>query len=202
MPKILLQFAHPLLEKSRVQREMIRQAQLAKGVTINDLYEWYPDFDIDIGREQSLLLAHDIIIFQHPLYWYSSPAIVKQWFDLVLEHGWAYGSRGDRLKGKWMMNALSCGGSEQAYQPEGRNRYTIAQMLAPIEQTARLCHMEYLPPFVVYGTHRLTDTDIEMHCLQYGQVLNALQGGRIQPHEWQGLANINSLCPVPEPFQS
>ncbi len=202
MAKILVQFAHPLLEKSRVQKLMIRQARLSPDVTINDLYEHYPDFDIDIKREQELLLSHDIIVLQHPFYWYSTPAIIKQWFDLVLEHGWAYGSGGNNLKGKWLMNALSCGGSEQAYQPEGRNRFTIRQMLAPVDQTARLCQMEFLPPFVVYGTHKLQETDIELHALQYGQILTALQAGRIQPEEWKTLELINALCPIPEIIQS
>ncbi len=198
MAKVLIQFAHPLLEKSRVQIQLLRQAKLIKGITINDLYEYYPDFDVQVAREQQLLLSHDFIILQFPFYWYSSPSMLKQWFDLVLEHGWAYGTKGDKLKGKWLMCAISCGGSEQAYQPDGRNRYTIRQMLAPVEQTARLCQMEFLPPFVVYGTHKLQDSDIDMHALQYAQVINALQANRIQPEEWQQVEIMNQLCPIPE----
>lgn len=202
MAKILVQFAHPLLEKSRIHTRMLSHLKAVPGITFNDLYEHYPDFDIDIKREQQLLLQHDIIIFQHPFYWYSTPAIIKQWFDLVLEHGWAYGRTGDKLKGKWMLNALSCGGSHQAYQPTGRNRFTIRQMLAPIEQTARLCQMEYLPPFVVYGTHKLDQADIEQHALQYAQILAAIKENRIQPNEWQQVEDLNALCPVPEIFKS
>jgi len=202
MAKILLQFAHPLLEKSRVQKLMLKQARLIPGITINDLYEQYPDFDIDIKREQRLLLDHDIIIFQHPFYWYSTPAIIKQWLDLVLEHGWAYGGKGDNLKGKMMMQAISGGGSEQAYQPEGRNRFTIRQMLAPMDQTANLCKMEYLPPFVVYGTHKLQEADIEQYALEYGQVLSALKADRIDAAEWKSIQIINELCPIPESFKS
>lgn len=202
MARVLVQFAHPLLEKSRVQKQMIKQAQLVKGVTINDLYERYPEFDIDVKREQRLLLAHDIIIFQHPFYWYSTPAIIKQWLDLVLEHGWAYGTKGDNLKGKLVMQAISCGGSEMAYQPEGRNRFTIRQMLAPMDQTAKLCQLEYLPPFVVFGTHKLQDADIEQYALEYGQVLSALNADRIQPEEWKSVQLMNELCPIPESFQS
>jgi glutathione-regulated potassium-efflux system ancillary protein KefG len=202
MARVLVQFAHPLLEKSRVQKQMLKQAQLVKGVTINDLYERYPEFDIDVKREQRLLLAHDIIILQHPFYWYSTPAIVKQWLDLVLEHGWAYGTKGDKLKGKLFMQAISCGGSEQAYLSEGRNRFTIRQMLAPMDQTAQLCQMEFLPPFVVYGTHKLQDADIEQHALEYGQVLSALNADRIQPEEWKSVQVMNELCPIPESFQS
>ena len=85
MARVLILFAHPVLEKSRVQSELLAQASTVQGITINDLYQSYPDFDIDVEREKDLLLSHDIIIWQHPLYWYSSPAILKQWQDLVLE---------------------------------------------------------------------------------------------------------------------
>ncbi len=198
MAKILVQLAHPLLEKSRVQKKMLQHAKMVKGVTFNDLYEHYPDFDIDIKREQQLLLSHDIIIFQHPFYWYSGPAMIKQWLDLVLEHGWAYGKNGKQLQGKSLMVAISCGGSEKSYSAEGRNRFSIRQMLAPMEQTAGLCLMQYLPPYVVFGTHRLQDAEIELHALQYTQILTALKADLIQPGEWQPATLMNELYPIPE----
>ena len=102
------------------------------------IYEHYFDFDIDIGREKKLLLGHDIIIFHHPFFWYSTPALIKQWQDLVLEHGWAYGSKGTALVGKKMMNIITTGGSSQAYTKESLNRHTIREFLIPIEQTAKL----------------------------------------------------------------
>ena len=86
-------------------------------------------------------------IFQHPFYWYSSPALVKEWIDLVLEHGFAYGQSGRALEGKIMMNAITTGGPDEAYQKGGYNRFTIREFLAPFDQTARLCQMRYLAPF-------------------------------------------------------
>ena len=41
-----------------------------------------------------------MIVFQHPVYWYSSPAILKEYQDLVLEYGFAYGHDGHALDGK------------------------------------------------------------------------------------------------------
>src|SRR3954451_16903918 len=109
MNKILVLFAHPALEKSRVHTVLLKSINNIEGITINDLYEQYPDFDIDIQKEQELLLTHDIIVWQHPFYWYSAPAILKQWQDLVLQHGWAYGRNGNNLKGKSVFNALTSG---------------------------------------------------------------------------------------------
>jgi glutathione-regulated potassium-efflux system ancillary protein KefG len=202
MAKLLVLFAHPALEKSRVHSKMLKHIQHLPGVSFHDLYETYPDLDIDVEKEKQLLLAHDVIIWQHPFYWYSSPAIIKQWMDLVLEHNWAYGTHGKMLVGKRIFNAISSGGGKQAYSPTGRNRYTIQQLLAPFEQTAMLCGMKYLPPFVVHGTHQLADADIEFHTVQYEQLLVALANDRISEEEYKAVGYLNELYPIPEKIQS
>ncbi|MHC5048843.1 MAG: NAD(P)H-dependent oxidoreductase, partial [Planctomycetota bacterium] len=102
--RILVLFAHPAFEKSRVNRRLVGAIEQLEGVTVNDLYESYPDFDVDVEREQELLVAHEVLVLQHPLYWYSAPALLKEWIDLVLEHGWAYGAGGDALLGKKAMS--------------------------------------------------------------------------------------------------
>jgi glutathione-regulated potassium-efflux system ancillary protein KefG len=174
MAKMLLLFAHPALEKSRVHRRLIREIPQLPQVTFNDLYEHYPDFMIDVKREQELLLAHDLIVLQHPMFWYSAPALVKQWMDLVLEHGWAYGSKGNALQSKRMFSLISTGGTEAAYQHGGYNRHTIRELLLPIEQSFRLCKMQVLPPYIIHGTHRMTDDDIRQACQRYRQLLQSL----------------------------
>jgi len=176
---VLILFAHPAFEKSRVNRRLASAVRDLDGVTFNDLYEAYPDFDIDVDREQKLLLEHDLIVLHHPFYWYSTPAILKEWQDLVLEHGWAYGAGGTALNGKTMMNVTTTGGSEEAYCAEGHNCYTIPEFLRPIKQTARLCGMDYLPPFIVYGTHSLGDDEIRAHAEEYRRAIEALRDGRI-----------------------
>jgi glutathione-regulated potassium-efflux system ancillary protein KefG len=190
--RILVLFAHPALERSRVQRQLAAAIRDLPGVTFHDLYEAYPDFDVDVPREQGLLLAHDLVIVQHPFYWYSTPALVKQWEDLVLEHGWAYGTGGIALRGKRWLSAISTGGREEAYQRDGHNRFTIRELLAPLEQTARLCGMDFLPPFVVHGTHRLTSTDIAAAAGEYRAVVEALRDDRLDLDAARQLPRINS----------
>jgi len=177
--RVLVILAHPALERSRVNRRLAAEAREVAGVTFHDLYEAYPDFDVDVRREQQLLGGHDVAVLQHPFYWYSTPALVKQWEDLVLEHGWAYGTGGTALRGKWWLSALTTGGRESAYRPDGLNRFTIRQLLAPLEQTARLCGMEFLPPFVVHGTHRLEPADIDEAARQYRLGLEAIRDERL-----------------------
>jgi glutathione-regulated potassium-efflux system ancillary protein KefG len=175
--RVLILFAHPALQKSRVNRILIEGVRELDGVTVHDLYEAYPDFDIDVAREQRLLSTHDLIVFHHPFFWYSTPAILKEWQDLVLEHGWAYGSQGNALRGKSMLSVLTTGGREVAYQPDGYNRFTIRELLRPIEQTAYLCGMDYLPPFVVHGTHRMTGPEMRDHARDYRKTIVALRDG-------------------------
>jgi glutathione-regulated potassium-efflux system ancillary protein KefG len=202
MSKLLVLFAHPALEKSRVHARMIRRIQRLDGLTFHDLYEIYPDFDIDVKKEQELLLKHDVIILQHPFYWYSGPAMIKQWQDLVLEHGWAYGKNGNMLAGKKMFNAISSGGSRDTYAVAGGNRFTIPQLLAPFEQTVTLCKMQYLPPFVLHSTHRITNADLDLKAVQYEQLLTALINDLVTESEWKNVTYLNELFPIPETSQS
>jgi len=121
--RILVLFAHPAFHRSRINRRLIASIRDLENVTINDLYEEYPDFYINVKREQQLLIEHDIIIFQHPFYWYSSPAILKQWEDLVLEFGFAYGPGGTKLQEKLVLSAITAGGPLSAYQRDGYNYF-------------------------------------------------------------------------------
>jgi glutathione-regulated potassium-efflux system ancillary protein KefG len=180
MRRVLVLFAHPVLERSRVNRRLVDAIRGMDGVTIHDLYEQYPTFSIDVEREQALLLEHDILVFQHPFYWYSTPAIMKEWQDLVLEHGWAYGHGGTKLSGKITLNAITTGGPASAYQSGGYNRFTVRQLITPYEQTANLCGMRFLAPFVVHAALKVAlDDDIEPRRIAYRQLVEALRDDRI-----------------------
>ncbi len=190
--KVLILFAHPALERSRINVRLAAAVQDLTDVTFHDLYQRYPDFDIDVAREQELLEGHDIVVLQHPFYWYSTPALIKEWEDLVLEYGWAYGSGGDALDGKTLLNAISAGGPEEAYCRVGRNRYTVRELLAPIEQTALLCGMDYLPPFVVHGTHTLDDEAIARHAADFRRVIEALRDDALDRDAIRDAVRLNA----------
>jgi len=175
MRRILVLFAHPALEKSRVNRRLGAAASELEGVTFHDLYEVYPDFDVDIRREQELLVEHDVVVLQHPFFWYSMPPLLKQWIDLVLEHGWAYGSEGTALVGKRVMSAISTGGGAEEYRREGHNRFTMRELLAPVEQTFALCGMEYLEPWVLHGAHGMSRSEIDEFAHRYRRALESLR---------------------------
>lgn len=176
MPKkILILFAHPLFEKSNANDALVRYIPNSPNITFHDLYQEYPEFDIDMKREQELLWNHDIIIWHHPMYWYSCPPLLKQWIDIVLEHGWAYGKDGYALKDKLLLQCITTGGRKENYCSTGRDRFTIPQLLEPFNQTARVCRMIYLPPFVVHGTNSMNEQEYRENGILYGKVLNYLE---------------------------
>jgi glutathione-regulated potassium-efflux system ancillary protein KefG len=195
--RTLIIFAHPRLEKSKINKLLLSRIRPSSALSFIDLYETYPDFNIDIEKEKELLQQHDVIIWQHPFYWYSCPPLLKQWIDLVLEFEWAYGPGGDALQGKYIFNSITTGGAAEAYQHEGRNRFTIREYLHPFDQTARLCNMHYLPPFAVQGTHRLSNEILNAYADQYGQLLDLLVNDGIDLEAAKKAAFMNDiLAPI------
>lgn len=179
--KVLVLFAHPRPDRSEVNRPLFDTARSIAGVDAVDLYAEYPDFGIDVLKEQRRLLTHDVIIFQHPFYWYSAPAIVKEWQDLVLEHGFAYGHDGHALNGKITMNAITTGGRHDAYSAGGFNHIELRSLLAPFEKTADLCRMRYLAPFTLFGAGRAVEEGrLDTHVAAYGDLLKALVSDRLK----------------------
>ena len=179
MASLIVYYAHPGHKYSHVNRHMARAASNVAGITFVDLYRDYPRFDIDVNVEQQRLLEHDAILFQFPMFWYSTPSIIKEWQDLVLEHGFAYGSGGDRLAGKNLMLAVTGAGPEDAYAHEGYQHYPIRTFLTPFEQTARLCKMWFTAPYVLYGSLKApAEGLVDPHVHGYRRLLEAIRDDR------------------------
>ena len=191
MNRILILFAHPRFEKSRASRALLKEVGQLPEVTLNDLYEKYADFNIDIEAEKALLAAHQIIVWHHPFYMYGAPALLKQWIDLVLEYGWAHGRGGEALKGRIIFTALTSGGTREAYGANGYNRFTLAEFLRPFEQTAVRCKMVYLPPFAVQGTHLLTDDALARHAAHYRMLMERLIRGDFRVEDMMRFPFLN-----------
>jgi putative NADPH-quinone reductase len=154
----------------------LEAAQKIEGIEVVDLYEEYPRFNIDIDLEQQKLLGHDLALIQCPLFWYSTPSLVKAWQDLVLEQCFAYGHGGDRLQGKRLMFALTAAGSAKAYTEQGYQHYPLRTFLTPVEQTARLSKMGVVPPYVLFDSLKAPNSDApKKHVEGYAELLKALR---------------------------
>jgi len=162
VPRILLLFVHPFPHRSRVNLRLLDGVRDLPGVEVCDLYEHYPDFHIDIEMEQQNLREIDLLVVQHPIYWYSAPAILKQWQDTVLEYGFAFGSGGNALRGKDWLSVVSAGQHSDSYHRDGHNRRSVAELLYPYECSANHCGMRYMEPIVVHNAHQVSDGELEV----------------------------------------
>lgn len=167
----LLIVAHPYLEKSRANRAVVQAVQDVPRITVRRLYDLYPYFNLDVAAEQELLLRHDLIVMQHPLYWYSMPALLKLWVDEVLQSGWAYGPGGDQLRGKQFLLSITAGGAKQGYSPEGSNRFDMETLLSPWNQTVHLCHMKWHTPKILHASIHASAEQLQAHALDVRQAL-------------------------------
>ncbi|RTE11645.1 NAD(P)H-dependent oxidoreductase [Paenibacillus whitsoniae] len=184
--KTLIIVAHPNLPQSRINRTWTEALRRLPNLTVHVLYEEYPDHRIDVAREQALLDGHDRIIFQYPLYWYSTPPLLKIWMDEVLEFGWAFGPGGDHLKGKEIGIAISTSGTAASYQPGGYNLFTIRDIAKPVEALANYVSARYLPPFAHHDANHATDEQISESTAAYISHLES-----VRHFQTPGLVTIN-----------
>ncbi|MDI1258333.1 NAD(P)H-dependent oxidoreductase [Aquabacterium sp.] len=191
-PSILVLAAHPDLRHSRVNRALMHAGQSLANVTVRDLYALYPDHVIDVPAEQALAEQADLIVWQHPIHWYSMPPLMKLWLDDVLTLGWAYGHGGNALRGKDLWLVTTTGGTPEAYSPQGYNRYFFDAFLPPYEQTAALCGLRFLPPLVLHGAHAVSRQEFEAHVQVYLDRLSTYP-------QWPEMADLDAcpLCEVP-----
>lgn len=151
--KTLVIVVHPHIEKSLINKRWIEELnKYSEKYTVHQLYQAYPDEKIDILKEQELVESYDKIVFQFPFYWFSSPPLLKKWFDDVLLYGWAYGSKsGYKVGGKKISLAITAGIDEEGYSSSGKYKYTMKELTTPFELTFDYVKADYKEPFVFYG---------------------------------------------------
>lgn len=128
-----------------------------------------PNFNIDIAAEQDALARADLIIWQHPMQWYSTPPLLKLWMDKVLSHGWAYGHGGTALHGKQLLWAVTTGGGENHFDIGSHPGFDVLSQ--PLQATALYCGLKWLPPFAMHCTFICDDETLQAQARHYKQRL-------------------------------
>ncbi len=162
---ITILYAHPYSRRSNSTKALLAAVQQLSQVHVRNLYEMYPDFHIDVEAEQSALNKARTLVLLHPLFWYHMPALLSLWCEKVLSFGWAYGldaggNQARALAGKRMMWAISVGGTADSFTEENGEHYSLAQLAAPIRQSALLCGLNWLTPYTLYNAITLGPTDL------------------------------------------
>lgn len=182
---VYIVYAHPYPAQSRANRALLEAVRRLPGVDVCMLYDRYPDFDIDVAAEQAALSRARLVVWMHPVFWYSVPGLLKHWFDQVLTAGWAYGD-GAALRGKDCLWVATTGGGASAYAAAGAHLRPFAEFVAPVEATALFCGMNWLPPFVLHGATEADTSTLTAHAERLRQRLAdwiAGQPGRVDPAE-------------------
>ena len=175
---ICLIYAHPYPDRSRGNRVLLSAVRELPGLELRSLYDLYPDFGIDAAEEQAALRRADVIVLQHPLYWYSVPGLLKHWFDKVLTRGFAYGPGGRELLNKRCLWVTTTGGEPDDYAHGSEHARPFADYVPVIEQTARFCGMRWEEPLIIHGVHRVSEHTLDEIARDYRGRLAALSHAR------------------------
>lgn len=169
--KSIVFFAHPNFSSSRLNKRLIEEVRKFPEISIKDLYQSYGTLaftsPFDPAPDQKLIEEYDRIILQFPFYWYSTPPLLKYWIDGILTSGWAYSTPSPKTEGKELLVAITTGGKESDYKPNGYNNYYTTDFLTPFIQTAKLCKMSFGGSFFVQGANVITDTQLQEKAEQY-----------------------------------
>ena len=163
--KILIIYSHTGYSGKFTNKTIINALKSLDNVIVNELDSNPEGLKFDILKEQELLINADVIMFQFPLYWYSTPHTLKKWMDEVLQYGFAYGSEGNKLLNKHFFCSITTGGPENSYRAGSFNNYSMSELLKPLQQTANLCKMLYQPYQAFYDAPNLQvglDKDVKI----------------------------------------
>jgi glutathione-regulated potassium-efflux system ancillary protein KefF len=171
---ICLLYAHPYPDRSRANRALLAAVRDLPGLDVRPLYDLYPDFAIDVEAEQRALSRAQVIVLQHPFYWYGVPGLMKHYFDKVLLLGWAYGTETRALEGKTCLWVTTTGAPTSGYANDGMHRRPFSEFVPAVEQTARFCGMHWAEPLTVFGAPRLDEDVLAASCARYRERLQEL----------------------------
>lgn len=186
-PRVIVLYAHPAPQRAPLMRALAAAASDLPGVQVRDLYELYPDFDVDGNRERELLAGAGLVVFLHPIRWYGMPSLMKEWMEVVLVPGWAYGRGthrdhaahgGGALVGKGFWLVTSTGSGPDAYRPGGLHGRPFGDFLPPFEQAAALCGMDWIEPFSMHGAAAISEAAIAAHAAEFRRRLLGYAGNR------------------------
>jgi putative NADPH-quinone reductase len=168
--RTLIIVSHPHIEKSTTQSFFKESA-----AALNDVV-WHPlvASEMDIAVERRILLAADRVVLEFPLYWYSAPASLWQWFDEVWVRGVVYDEQGGLLRGKSLGLVVNYGQSPQAFGLAGQNGLSVTDALKPFVGIANRTGMTLLPPILVPQFERLTEDARAELMVKYQQYLSLM----------------------------
>jgi putative NADPH-quinone reductase len=177
----LIILAHPHYQSSLANKTIIEELERSnQDHEIRNIHSLYPDYRIDVQAEQEALLRHKTILLQYPFYWLNLPAILKHWIDEVFQYQFAYGSKGDKLKGKNLVPSFTVGAAEHEYKLSGKHHMQIYEFCKSLEHTVHYAQMNYIDPICFFGAslkvEAFTEAEVKRNAKQHAQkIISILQ---------------------------
>jgi putative NADPH-quinone reductase len=157
MSSVLL-LAHPDFAASRANRALLNGLNDLPGLEVAELHSLYPTGQIDFGVERERALRADRLVLQFPLYWYSTPPLLKHWQDAVLTPlFYREPDIAASTAGLPVLATTTTGGPSASYQPGSPAGMTIDELFAPLRATARKCGWLWQAPFALHDVRNLDD---------------------------------------------
>lgn len=144
----LILFSHTFWQDSKINKALLESAATLSNVNIHNLNATYPNGVIDIESEVALLQDSQKVIFQFPLFWFSTPSLMKEWQDRVLTHI-LYGKDSKLLSGKKFQIITTLGGAKESY--DGHHGYSLETILSPLTSAFKYCGCEILESFAIFS---------------------------------------------------
>ena len=177
--KVLVLYCHPNHPASQINRALRSAAQSTQGVTVHDLYHSYPHGFIDPQHEQALLQSHEVIVLQFPMYWYSTPPLLKAWQDDVLTFDFAYGPNAS-LGARQLLLAVSLGSHPETYQRD-KHAFELHELLRPLEAMSRYCGWHHRGIFSSGYEGLPSTTQLQLDVQRYQALLARCVAGDLPP---------------------
>lgn len=134
----------------------------------------------DIQAEMKKVEWADFFIFQFPIWWSSTPAILKGWIDRVLAQGFAVNLAEGKvyseglLSGKKAMLSTTAGSPPEFYSEGGPHGDINHHLMSLWHNTFEFCGMEVVPAFYVFNAGVMDDLQVNFELERWEEYLRML----------------------------
>lgn len=164
-------FAHPYLEYSTSNRELINFYERHQHYVFRDLYEEYPDFHIAAFRERKRIFDFERFIIHFPLVWFGIPPLLKLWFNEVLDQDWQKRETENPLENKEVNILVTTVSKEESFGRGGKYQYNVDELISELIVCLKAFSADIKNIMVVYESENLTKKDIILHKQKLMQIL-------------------------------
>lgn len=171
MKNTLVLFAHPYLEHSRSNREIIKFYRRFDHLDFRDLYEDYADFHIAAFRERKRLPNYERIIFHFPLIWFGMPPLLKLWIDEVFDKHWQMINEKNPLECVDAVILITAEGEESDYKKEGKFHFTIEELLSGLIVCLQINNIKVKELKCIYNADKISKKEIIYHKREFQKML-------------------------------